>query len=327
MKKGIILFLVIVIIITGFYFFTVEKKTSREYKHNPDLIIYTSIYPLYEIAKEIGDVDENITIELIVPSGSEIHNYEPSPRSMAQLENADMFFYIGIGLEPWAERIDESLTVSGVKIVELSNYLDLIRYDDVGKEEVHFHEEGDYLREEGHLHGIYDPHVWLDPVNMKKIAGIMKDELILLDSDNRERYKENYQSYLLSLEELERDFNNILSKKNRDTIIVSHAAFGYLAERYGFRQLALMGTTPHGEPTPGSLAEIVKVIRDKDLEYVFVETLTDDRIVNVIIEETGVEALFLNPFLGLTPEELENGEDYFSIMRRNLSNLKKALVE
>ena|SRR5690554_1405072 len=153
MKKGIILFLVIIIIITGFYFFTVEKKTSREYKDNSDYIIYTSIYPLYEIVKEIGDGDTNITIELIVPSGSEIHNYEPSPRRMAQLESADMFFYIGIGLEPWAERIDESLTVSGVKTVELSNYLELIRYDDL-KEEVHSHEEGDLFHEENYLHGI-----------------------------------------------------------------------------------------------------------------------------------------------------------------------------
>lgn len=313
MKKRLSLLLVIILLCTVFYFFIFREKTVAEYNHNPDIIIYTSIYPVYEIVKEIGD--ENIKVELLVPNGSEIHSYEPVPRRLAQLEKADIFFYIGIGLEPWAKKLDKSLTASGVKTVELSSCLELIRYDE------REHKEGEAL------HGIYDPHVWLDPLNMGKMARIIKEELILLDQENRERYKENYQRYLLRIEKLERDFNNTLSEVNKDTIIVSHAAFGYLAERYGFKQLALMGATPHGEPTPGSLAEIIKIIRDKELKYVFVETLTDDRIVDVIVEETGVEILPLNPFIGLTLEEQENGEDYFSIMRRNLINLKKALVE
>ena len=325
MKKSIILILAVIMLLRAFYLFTDEKKTLKESQDDSGNISYTSIYPLYELVKEIGGVDTDIAIEFVVPSGSEIHNYEPSPRSLALLENADIFLYIGTGLEPWAERIDVSLAASGVKTVELSKYLDLIRYDEE-RVEVHFHGKGERHHEEGHLHGIYDPHVWLDPLNMKKMAEIVKDELILLDPDKKEMYIDNYLNYLSRLEELERDFN-ILEKKKRDIIVVSHAAFGYLAERYGFRQLSLLGTTPHGEPTPGSLAEIIRMIRENEIEYIFVETLTDDRIVNVLIEETGVEALPLNPFLGLTAEELENGEDYFSIMRKNLTNLKKALVE
>ena len=130
----------------------------------------------------------------------------------------------------------------------------------------------------------------------------------------------------MKIELLEDKYQITLSKKNKNQIIVSHAAFGYLAKKYNFEQLAITGITPHGESTPGNIAKLIKFARENKLEYVFMETLTSNRVVQVLAQEADLEILTLNPFSGLTEKEIENGEDYFSIMEQNLSNLEKALV-
>lgn len=329
MKKMIIGLFIIIILIT--YITLDEEQVGKNQisQDNGNYKIYTSIYPIYETTKKIAG--NNIDVGLVVPNGTEAHSYEPSPRRIAELVSADIFFYIGIGMEPWADKAQSVLSESSVKTIELSRYLDLIRLDDndeyedeaYDKYSKHDHE---YQESDGHEHGQYDPHVWLDPSNMRKIAGIVKEELIALDPDNREIYQINYNKYSMKIELLEDKYQITLSKKNKNQIIVSHAAFGYLAKKYNFEQLAITGITPHGESTPGNIAKLIKFARENKLEYVFMETLTSNRVVQVLAQEADLEILTLNPFSGLTEKEIENGEDYFSIMEQNLSNLEKALV-
>ena len=319
MRKILILVLVVLILLfTAFYFLkTGEEVLMEEVKDTASsYIIYTSIFPLYEIARSlVGDTN---MVNLVVPSGAEVHSYEPSPRRLAGLEKADVFFYIGLDLEPWAEEMAKVLADSGIRTVELSTYLPLLKFEEEGVEEDH-HED--------HHHGVYDPHVWLDPENMKTMAAVIRDELIILDPEKGERYKANYESYAGKIDELLAEYDEVLRKLNQDTIIVSHAAFGYLARRYNFRQLSVSSLAPHGEPTPGNLARIVDTAREKKLKYIFLEPHLDRKMVEVIAREAGLEILVLNPFIGLTEDERENNEDYFSIMYKNLENLKKALVD
>ncbi|NLJ83572.1 MAG: zinc ABC transporter solute-binding protein [Halanaerobiaceae bacterium] len=318
MRKNTIWLLLIlssILIIVLFYIFAGEEEVLRE-EDGPAYSIYTSIFPIYELARSIAGEDN--MVQLVVPSGAELHSYEPSPRRLAGLEQADIFFYIGLDLEPWAEGMARLLNNSGVRTVELSAYLPLLRIEETGVEEDHY---------DDYHHGVYDPHVWLDPENMKTMAAVIRDELIILDPEKGERYKANYESYAGKIDELLAEYDEVLRKLNQDTIIVSHAAFGYLARRYNFRQLSVSSLAPHGEPTPGNLARIVDTAREKKLKYIFLEPHLDRKMVEVIAREAGLEILVLNPFIGLTEDERENNEDYFSIMYKNLENLKKALVD
>ena len=299
MRKILILVLVVLILLfTAFYFLkTGEEVLMEEVKDTASsYIIYTSIFPLYEIARSfVGDTN---MVNLVVPSGAEVHSYEPSPRRLAGLEKADVFFYIGLDLEPWAEEMAKVLADSGIRTVELSTYLPLLKFEEEGVEEDH-HED--------HHHGVYDPHVWLDPENMKTMAAIIRDELISLDPEQREKIQANYESYAEKIDELLAEYDTALRDLKQDTIIVSHAAFGYLARRYNFRQLSVSSLAPHGEPTPGNLARIVDTAREKNLKYIFLEPHLDRKMIEVVAREAGLEILILNPFIGLTEEERKKG--------------------
>ncbi|MFP4661251.1 MAG: metal ABC transporter solute-binding protein, Zn/Mn family [Halanaerobiales bacterium] len=377
MKKALPILIVITLIsiLTFFYFNQNYNTSANESEDDSQYLIYTSIYPIYETARKIAG--ENLEIGLVVPNGTEAHSYEPSPRKIADLESADLFLYIGIGMEPWADKATAILDDSNIRSVELSNYLDLINYNpDHEVEENHSHTHEDSLdsnhsdeediagehekvnehtheedimdththeedkadinnheedivntHDHGHdNHGSYDPHVWLDPMNMEKIAEVIKDELISLDPDNREVYIANYDTYSEKIHQIDEEYRRHLSEKTNDTIIVSHAAFGYLARRYEFKQKAIAGLTSHEESTPGNIASLIDFARENDVDFVFRETLVDNHAVRVLAEEAELEILSLNPFIGLTEEEQEKGEDYFSIMSKNLRNLEKALV-
>ncbi|MCK8826499.1 zinc ABC transporter substrate-binding protein [Natroniella acetigena] len=177
-----------------------------------------------------------------------------------------------------------------------------------------------------HGHGEYDPHIWLNPINMRLIAERLVEELSELDPEGEELYRANYNKFAQEIEELDQEYKEVLANRNSDYILVSHSAFQYLAERYGMQEFSVAGVSPHQEPTPAALARLSKEVKKHELEYIFLEVLASPRTAEVLAEEADLEVLKLNPIEGLRPEDVEAGEDYFSIMRKNLTTLEKALV-
>jgi zinc transport system substrate-binding protein len=127
------------------------------------------------------------------------------------------------------------------------------------------------------------------------------------------------------LKQLDAQFRTGLRACARREIVTSHAAFGYLAERYGLEQIALPGLSPEAEPSPRELERVIGEVREHGATTVFFETLVSPRLAETVARETGARTAVLNPLEGLTEEELERGEDYFSVMRANLAALRKAL--
>jgi zinc transport system substrate-binding protein len=107
--------------------------------------------------------------------------------------------------------------------------------------------------------------------------------------------------------------------------VTSHAAFGYLAERYRLEQIAITGLSPEAEPTPRELEDVIEDVRAHDAKTVFFETLVSPRLAETVARETGASTAVLNPLEGLTEDELDRGENYFSLMRANLQTLREAL--
>lgn len=294
-------------------------------KDSGKIKIATSFFTVSDVISKIAG--DKIELTQIIPNNAEVHSYEPTPRQIASLEKNVLFFFIGNGIEPWVVKMNNILQESGVRTIELSHDLELLKYS---SEELHDKEEDDD-EHDGHDHheisGEYDPHVWLDPLNMKTIAAKVKDELIKIDSNNSGFYEKNYRDYVKKIDELHKEYQDTLINKKQNYILVSHAAFGYLGRRYGFEQLSVTGITPHEEPAPGNLARLARIAKEKGFKYIFMETLATPRTVTVLAEEVDLEVLELNTISGLTKEEEGTGEDYFSLMKKNLLTLKKALVD
>ena len=161
-----------------------------------------------------------------------------------------------------------------------------------------------------------DPHVWLDPLLYARIVGRVGTAL---------QRVARTAAPIARLRALDREYRNGLAHCARHEIVTSHAAFGYLAQRYGLRQVAITGLTPESEPTARQLGQVVGLVRRTHATTVFFETLVSPRLADTVAREVGARTAVLDPIEGLTPSEQSHGDTYFTVMRRNLAALRKAL--
>ena len=281
-----------------------------------------SIYPLYFLASEIGG--EPADVSNLVPAGVEPHDWTPKSRDLARISKADLFLHTGTGFEGWTDELLDGIGADGgVLIVGASEGIGLIPLD---PEDGAHGVEAEGGHGDGHgPEGAVDPHVWVSPKSMLKMAENVRDALIRVDPANAAVYEANHRALADRLEALDRAYERELSGLTRRDIVVSHRAFGYLCRDYGLNQIAVMGLNPEEEPKARDLKRIVDFVRESGIRYIFFEELVSDRLARTLAEEAGAETLVLNPVEGLTPEQEANGEDYVTIMERNLQNLKKAL--
>lgn len=279
--------------------------------------VYTSFYIMYDFTQKIaGDMAEIINM---LPAGTEPHDWEPTPKDIAGLYNADLFIYNGCGMESWAEKVVETLNSPNLVVVEASGNIK------ERKPAEHDHDHSD--DSESHSHGEegHDPHVWLDPQNAKIQMEAIKDGLIQVDPINSKYYEENFIFYAKKLDDLDRLYKEAVLEFSRKDIVVSHEAFGYLCDAYGLVQVAIEGISSESEPTPAKMAQIIKFVRENDVKVIFFEELASPKVAEAIARETGAETDLLNPLEGLSEENLKAGKDYFSVMEENLEALKRAL--
>lgn len=299
------------------------------------LKVYTSFYPMYDFTKKIvGDKAEVINL---VPAGTEPHDWEPSPTDIASLKEGDIFVYNGAGMEHWVEKIIDSIGTSNLEIVEASYNLDIIKDDHHDDEDKHIEDsetkderEDDHQLEEAHEdehdHGEFDPHVWLSPIMAKAELKNIKDALVKVDASHASYYEANYEKYAKALDELDQAYQGALEKipAEKKSIVVSHEAYAYLCEAYGLTQVGIQGISAEAEPDAKRMAEITEFVKDNGVKVIFTEELLNSKIGDTIAKETGAKVLQLNPIEGLTKEQLEAGEDYISIMKKNLEALLEA---
>lgn len=295
-------------------------------KESNSIKVYTTFYPYYDFANNIGG--DNIELHTIIPAGSEPHNFELSLKTIADLENADVFIYNGLGMEPWADKVLNILK-EDTYIVEASKAVDLIKYNDTlhtEDEDNHEHNHEEEI-EDNHEHGEYDPHIWVDPVNAVQISEMIQEAFIEVDNSNKKIYEENFHNFKQELEDLNVAFKKGLEDVTNRKILVSHSAFKYLTNRYNIEQISVAGVSPHAEPTPSRLAELTKVAKKNNINYIFFDALSSVKTAEVLANEANLEVLTLYNVEGLTEEQKNSNEDYVSLMYKNLDTLRKALVK
>ncbi|EMF47177.1 Zinc ABC transporter, periplasmic-binding protein ZnuA [Planococcus halocryophilus Or1] len=305
-------------------------KTSEEAQSidNDDskLQVYTTVYPLTYFTERIGG--DLINVQSIYPAGSNEHTFEPTQQEMIKLADADLMFSIGLGLEGFIDNAKKTLENENVEFVATADQITdedleaaLGHQEDVN-EDAHAEEaESD----DGHDHGSTDPHVWMSPVLSEKLVESIKDSLVKADPENAEVYESNYSELIVELETLDRSFDSLAERVSKDTFFVSHAAFGYLSEPYGFKQIAIAGLNSQNEPSQKELTEIVDLAKEYDLQYIVFEQNVSSNLTKVIQKEVGAEAIDMHNLGVLTQENIDNEETYFTLMEKNLQVLETIL--
>jgi zinc transport system substrate-binding protein len=256
--------------------------------------VVVSFYPLAFAAERIAG--PAVRVENLTPVGGEPHDLELTPRAVARIERASVVLYLSHGFQPAVS--DAVKNTSGRAVDVLA---------DLPLHAAHGLEAGLTA----------DPHVWLDPVLFARIARRIADAL---------PRPVHTAALLAGLRALDRDYRAGLGHCARRDVVTSHAAFGYLAQRYGLRQVAITGLTPESEPTPQQLAHVVQLVRRTHATTVFFERLVSPRLADTVAREVGATTAVLDPIEGLTPSEERRGENYLTLMRQNLSALRKALA-
>lgn len=273
----------------------------------PNVLVVTSFYPLYEFTRQIAGSAARVVS--LVPPGVEPHDWEPSPQDLTRIREARLFVYNGAGLEPWVARLEGAQASSGPVMVRATEGIPLLAASQSG----------------GRGEPAPDPHVWLDPVLAQSMLETIRAALVTVDPAHAVTYAGNARGFTTKLQALHEAFGAGLKDCARSEIVTSHAAFGYLARRYGLTVVPIMGLAPESEPTPAQLASIVRFAREKKVKYIFFETLVGPKLAETLAREVGARVLVFNPVEGLTPEEEAAGRGYVALMEENLKNLRLAL--
>lgn len=198
-------------------------------------------------------------------------------------------------------------------------------HDDHDHEHGEDHDHGPGHDDHGHVHGDYDPHVWLDPVLSIEMAEQIKQLLVELMPEQEEYFEANFEDLRGQFEELDQHFQEVAENAQIDTFIVSHAGYGYWEARYGIKQIGIAGLSPTNEPTQQQLIETIEQAEELGLEYVLFEPNISPAVAQTVQDYLEAEALYLHPLEALTEENVESGADYFSLMEENIEKLRTVL--
>ncbi|ASS76569.1 zinc ABC transporter substrate-binding protein [Tumebacillus algifaecis] len=283
--------------------------------------VVTSFYPMYEFTKKVAGDLADVTV--LVPAGTEPHDWEPTAKDVARISEADIFVYNGAGFESWVDSVLGTVGNKNLKVVEASHGADLM--EGVEEEGHEGHKDGDHAHD--HDHGNFDPHIWLDPVLAQHEVQEISAMLQKADPAHQAEYQKNTEAYLKELKALDQSFQDGLKQVKSKEFVTSHTAFAYLAHRYGLKQVPIAGISPEQEPSASEMKDIVAFAKSHNVNTIFFETLVSPKVAEAVAKEVGAVTAVLNPLEGLTEEEKKSGLDYIGVMKQNLEALTKALTK
>nr|WP_072536670.1 metal ABC transporter substrate-binding protein [Anaerococcus mediterraneensis] len=282
---------------------SMKDKPVQEEKTEDKKTIYASFYPVAEFVKMIAG--DKFEVKTIIDTSDEPHSFELTSQAMKDLGDADLIAYNGAGMESFIDDLKDNIK-NNDKFLDLSAGLTLL--DSSG---------------EGSDMTSVNPHTWLSIKNAKIMVDNIYRKLSAMDPDNEGYYKENLDKVLSKFDKLDDKFTEELSKvKDKEKyFVVSHAAFNYLADDYGLKQVAVTGISPEEEPSAKDLKTIADFVKDKNIKTIFFEGKATPKVAETLAKNTGTKTSTLYTMENLDESMIEKG--YIGLMEENL----KALVE
>jgi zinc transport system substrate-binding protein len=290
------------------------SETSAD--DSASLEVVAAFYPLEFVADRVGG--DQVAVTNLAPPGAEPHDLELSPGQVADIGQADLVIFLGSFQPAVDEAVSQNAADGGFDVLDVVPLLGVTAPDEHG----HGEEEGEDGEDADEPAGGMDPHVWLDPQRVATIAQELAAELGTLDPDRAADYTANAEALGGDLAALDTEYEEGLAGCERQEIVVSHAAFGYLTDRYGLEQIAITGLSPEDEPSPQQIEEAAQEAEEHGATTIFFEVLVSPDVAQLIADQVGAQTAVLDPIEGLAPDA---DDDYFSLMRNNLDALRAAL--
>ncbi|PBC99171.1 zinc transport system substrate-binding protein [Streptomyces sp. OV198] len=290
-----------------------SASTAADGRSDGKLDIVASFYPMQYLAEQIGGTHVHVTS--LTQPGQEPHDLEISARQTAQLQSADAVVYLK-NLQP---AVDDAVAQSEVKTkIDAASLTTL---------EKHGNEVGGHAAShdtsKGEESGSADPHIWLDPVRYGQVAEGVAKALKKADPKHAADYDRNMAALRKKFADLDTQYKTGLTNTRTKVFITTHAAFGYLAERYGLTEEAINGLDPESEPSANRVKDLEKMAKADGVSTVFYETLVSDKTAKTIAGDANLKTDVLDPIEGITGKS--RGSDYFQVMESNLKALRTAL--
>ena len=288
---------------------------SNTQKQSEKLTIVTTNFPAYDFARAVaGDKAE---IKMLLKPGAEMHDFEPTPSDIIDIEKSNLFIYTGGESDEWVEDILEDTKVS--KTLKMMDAVEVVEEETVEGMEAGEEEEGEEPE--------YDEHVWTSPKNAKKIVNRVKDELIKVSPENEEVFEQNAADYSAELDELDNKFQAIVDNSKRKTIVFGDRfPLRYFADEYGLKYYAAFpGCSEQTEASSATIAFLVDKVKSEKIPVVFKIEMSSGKVAQTIADETDAKVLTFNAAHNISADDFNAGVAYVDIMEQNLSVLEEAL--
>jgi zinc transport system substrate-binding protein len=299
---GALVAVIIVATIAGLYL-TNNSGTGSGSKVN----VVATFYPLYDFAQNVGG--DKVSVSILVPETTDVHDFQPTPSSLAAISSADVLIYNGAGLEPWIQSIITSAGNSKLIQVDTSQGVQLLPVPS------QFQKNNQTI----------DPHIWLNPLNAKQQVKNILNGLIKADPADSQYFTQNANVYEAKLDDLNAQAVNATINTETKYFVTFHEAFDYFSKQYNVTQLPILGPFEE-EPTPADIQNVINAINQYHLQYVGYESLENQAIPNTIRSETNATLINMNPIEGLTPQQKAAGDNYIILMQQDITNIHLALT-
>jgi zinc transport system substrate-binding protein len=276
----------------------------------PDVM--TTFYPLEFLGDRIAN--GTLRVDSLVAPGVEPHDWEPTPADVARMAGARLYVAQGAGFEPWLAGLRASLGSDAPPLVFATSNLPLRS----GGEADHAGEAKDDHDEA--TGDAPDPHTWLDPVLFARQSSLVEEAMANAFPDKAASLRAEGARLRVALATLDSTFQMGLSDCATRVIIANHDAYAYLGARYNLTIVAISGLSPEAEPSPEDLARAIEAAKEHGIKIIFFEELVSPRVAEIVAREVGADTRVLSPIESAGP-----GEDYLSLMRTNLANLREAM--
>jgi zinc transport system substrate-binding protein len=286
---------VITAVATVFSLCACSSESGYSNSDSGKLKIISTVFPPYDLARQIAG--DNAEISILLPPGSEIHNYEPSAKDMIAIRNCDIFLYIGGENEQWAEKLINSNDTENVTAVKLIDYVPTLSED----EDEHDHDH-DHDHDHEHEHET-DEHIWTSPKNAQLMLSAVYDAICKVDPSNKQTYTKNKDAYAKQLSDLDNAYRSAVDNAKNKTIV--------LADKF--------------EPGVSTMIKLTKTIKENNIPAVYYLEFSSTKIADTLCDETGATKLMLHSCHNVSKQDIENNVSYVDLMKQNLENLKLTL--
>lgn len=295
---------------------------KQEEPDDGKLKIVTTIFPQYDFVRAIAGGTGAVNVRMLLSPGEEVHSYEPTPLDIKEIQNCDLFIYVGAENDVWVDRILENMgdkRPETLRLVDLTETVAEESVEGMMEEKGHDHEES---REEE-----ADEHVWTSPVKAAEITEAIAQKMAELDPANADDYLANAQDYEAKILDLDAQFRQIAENAERKVLVFGDRfPIRYFAEGYGLDYFAAFpGCSSESEPSASTLAFLIDKVREEEIPVVFSIEFSNGNIARAICESTGAVQRTYNSCHNVTKEQMENGATYVSLMSENLEAVREAL--